>query len=186
MTSTWTSSAGCNPSSATGLSLVLVHHLNKGSSDDFVAQVSGTYGISGSVDTIININRKRLEAFGTVTVTGRDVADAKLAVRFDEMTWTLAPEALAEASFQRTEVYRAIEELGPAWPKRIADRLGLERSNVQHRIERLVDDGAVMRTARGYAVAGLSIVPLHPSHSHSLSRSDDSDGGESHARARGC
>ena len=77
-TSTWTSSAGCNPSSATGLwPLVLVHHLNKGSSDDFVAQVSGTYGVSGSVDTIININRKRLEAFGTITVTGRDVADAQ-------------------------------------------------------------------------------------------------------------
>ena len=152
------------------VALVIVHHVNKGQSEDFVAQVSGTYGISGSVDTIVNISRKRGEAFGTLTVTGRDVADAKLAIRFDEMTWTAAPEALTEASFQRIEIYRVIEELGPVWPKAVADRLGLERSNVQHRIARLVDDGAVMRTAKGY----VSSIPSHSGHSES----DSSDGGE--------
>jgi hypothetical protein len=94
-----------------------VHHVNKGSHDDFVAQVSGTYGVAGSVDTILNVDRKRTEAFGTIAVTGRDIADGLLSVRFTDMTWIAAPEALAEASFQRTEIYRAIEAIGPLGPR---------------------------------------------------------------------
>ena len=39
------------------------------------ASVSGTYGITGSVDTIVVVRRKRNEAFGTIHVTGRDVAE---------------------------------------------------------------------------------------------------------------
>ena len=107
------------------VALLIVHHTNKDSRDDFLALVSGTYGLTGSVDTIIVIRRKRLEAFGTIAVTGREVAESELAARFDGMTWQEAPDSLAEASFQRIEVYRVIEEAGPIFPKAIADRLGL-------------------------------------------------------------
>ena len=34
--------------------------------DDFLTSVSGTYGITGSADTILVIRRKRIEAFGTL------------------------------------------------------------------------------------------------------------------------
>jgi len=47
--------------------------------------------ITGSADTIVVIRRKRLESFGTVLVTGRDVADAEIAVRFESMLWQAAP-----------------------------------------------------------------------------------------------
>ena len=59
------------------MALVIVHHARKESTDDFLTSVSGTYGITGSADTIVVIRRKRLEAFGTIHVTGRDVADAR-------------------------------------------------------------------------------------------------------------
>jgi hypothetical protein len=147
------------------VALVLVHHVNKGGYDDFVAQVSGTYGVGGSVDTIVNISRKRAEAFGTISVTGRDIADGLLSVRFTDMIWTLAPEALAEGTFQRAEVYRTLEAIGPAFPKAIADRLGLERSTVQHMVGKLVDAGAVIRTPSGYTVS--SSIPVHSFHSRS-------------------
>jgi hypothetical protein len=152
------------------VALVLVHHVNKAGHDDFVAQVSGTYGVGGSVDTIINVSRKRAEAFGTIAVTGRDIADGLLSVRFADMTWSLAPEALAEGTFQRAEVYRAVERLGPAFAKRIADDLGLERTTVQHMIGKLVDAGAVQRTASGYLVP--PSIPIHSFHS----RSEESEG----------
>ena len=104
--------------------LVIVHHARKESTDDFLASVSGTYGITGSADTIVVIRRKRNEAFGTIHVTGRDVADEEIPARFDELTWTAAPGALSAASFERTEVYRVIEERGPIFPQAIADLIG--------------------------------------------------------------
>jgi len=159
------------------VAFVLVHHLNKGTSTDFVTQLSGTYGISGSADTIIHVARKRNEQFGTISITGRDIADGRLSVRFDAMTWSSAPAALSEGTFKRTEVYRTIEQVGPAFAKAIADRLGMERTAVQHLCAALVDEGACVRTAKGYAAVThqplLSSIPSHSSHS----QSEESEGG---------
>lgn len=137
--------------------LVIVHHARKESSDDFLASVSGTYGITGSADTIVVVRRKRNEAFGTIHVTGRDVADEEISARFDELAWTAAPGALSAASFERTEVYRVIEEHGPIFPQAIADRLGKGRQNVQNMVNGLVGTGAVARTRRGYVTAAVLI-----------------------------
>jgi hypothetical protein len=168
--------------------LALVHHLRKEkSSDDFLASVSGTYGITGSADTIVAIRRKRSDSFATLVVTGRDVADAEIPVRFEGMTWRSAPASVSEASFERTEVYRVIEAVGPIFPKAIADRTGLERTSVQHMCSALADTGAVIRTAGGYVAATNTsdgpdplYVPGHSTHSGS----DGSDGGHARARAR--
>lgn len=150
------------------IALLVVHHSRKEAGDDFLASVSGTYGITGSVDTITVIRRKRLEAFGTIVVTGREVAEAELAVRFNGMTWDVAPTTLAEASFERAEVYRAIEEHGPIFPAGIARLLDLERTSVQHMVGRLVDSGAVVRGVSGYlATAVLPNIPDHSNHSKS-------------------
>jgi hypothetical protein len=140
-----------------GTALVIVHHARKATSDDFLASVSGTYGITGSADTIVVIRRKRLEEFGTVLVTGRDVADAEIAVRFEGMLWGAAPGALSAASFDRTEVYRVIEAEGPIFPQAIADRIGKARTNVQNMVTALVATGAVARTGRGYVVASVGL-----------------------------
>ena len=60
---------------------------------------------------------------------------------------------------------------------RIADHLGIERTNVQHRIAALEDQGAVIRTPKGYALVTettpLSSIPSLSSHLVS----DGSDGG---------
>jgi hypothetical protein len=172
------------------VALVIVHHARKEFSDDFLASVSGTYGITGSADTTAVIRRKRLEAFGTIVVTGRDVPEAELSVRFDGAIWHAAPAALPEASFERAEVYRTIEAQGPLFPKAIADELGLERSSVQHMVTKLVDSGAVVRTAKGYAAAEPEPDASHartrtslPDHSGN-SRSDWSDRGHTRAPAR--
>jgi hypothetical protein len=143
-----------------GVALLIVHHARKEAGDDFLAQVSGTYGITGSADTTIVLKRKRLEAFGTLFVTGRDVPDAEIAVRFDGL-WHEAPASLPAASFERLEVYRTIEAEGPIFPKAIADRLDLERTSVQQMVGKLVSSGAVARTTGGYIVprARVSLLP---------------------------
>lgn len=135
------------------VALLIVHHARKDSTnDDFLASVSGTYGITGSADTIIVIRRKRIEAFGQIYVTGRDVEDAELSVRFDGLLWSSAPESLPESSFERTEVFRVIEAQGPIFPQAIADATGYSRQSVQNMATKLVDRGAVARTAGGYVV----------------------------------
>lgn len=153
--------------------LVIVHHARKESTDDFLTSVSGTYGITGSVDTIVVVRRKRNEAFGTIHVTGRDVADEEIPARFDELTWTAAPAVLAEGAFERNEIYRVIEERGPIFPKAIGDLLELERSSVAHAVDTLVARGAVIRTRGGYEIArvkmddGVLHSNLHSSNLHS-------------------
>lgn len=136
--------------------LLIVHHSRKEGGDDFLASVSGTYGITGSADTILVIRRKRGDAVGTIHVTGRDVPDVELSVSFDEMLWREAPEGIAEASFERAEVYRVIESEGPIFPAAIADRLSLKRTSVQNMVGKLVSSGAVIRTLQGYSSASKS------------------------------
>lgn len=143
------------------VALVIVHHARKEASDDFLASVSGTYGITGSADTILVVRRKRLEQFGTIYTTGRDIEDAEIAVRFSGLSWTAAPGALPEASFERMEVYRDIEKHGPCFARAIADRVGKSRNNVDNMVRALAASGALTRTSKGYVVStvGLKDVP---------------------------
>lgn len=165
------------------IALLIVHHSRKEAGDDFLASVSGTYGITGSVDTIAVIRRKRLEVFGSILVTGRDVADAELSVRFDGMTWHEAPVALAEASFERAEVFRTIEAHGPLFPAAIAERLDLTRTSVQNMVTKLVERGAVARTPKGYAAVRLNgEEPRVRAYESVPDDSSDSDSHQSHRR----
>jgi hypothetical protein len=141
------------------VALIIVHHSHKATGDDFLASVSGTYGITGSADTTIVIVRKRLEAFGKIVTTGRDIAEGEISVRFDGFLWHLAPEVVTESSFSRLEVYRVIREEGPVFPLAIANRLGTSRQSVQNMVAKLVDGGAVARTGHGYEVANPLYVP---------------------------
>ena len=110
------------------------------------------------MDTIVVIRRKRLETFGTIVVTGREIAENEVPVQFDGMLWREAPASLPEASFERMEVYRTIEELGPIFPQAIAGRVGLSRQSVQNMVTRLVDNGAVIRSTKGYEVPELTLI----------------------------
>ena len=137
--------------------LIIVHHSKKDAGDDFLASVSGTYGITGSADTTLVIQRKRLETFGKLVVTGRDVQEVEEPVQFNGMTWSSAPRSLAEASFEQAEVYKVIEAEGPIFPKAIADLIGSTRDAVQKLVEKLVAGGSVARARGGYVVARVRI-----------------------------
>lgn len=170
------------------VALVIVHHARKEATDDFLASVSGTYGITGSADTIVVIRRKRLEQFGTIYTSGRDIEEAEIAVRFSGMSWTAAPGALPEASFERTEVYRDVEKHGPCFAQAIADRIGKTRNNVDNMVRALAASGALTRTSKGYVVSAVVIVdgpdPLNTPGGSSGYESNYSNGGHAYAYAR--
>lgn len=185
--------------------LLIVHHARKEANDDFLASVSGTYGITGSADTIVVVRRKRLERFGTILTTGRDIADQEIAVQFDGGLWGDAAGSVTAGTTDRQLVYQVVEDHGPIYAKAIAERLGREgdgaRVSVQNMVAAMVSDGALARVSGGYVVARVRIAtggqgysgysggsdeeqkaPYVP-HSYRYSPSSESNGGEIPARA---
>lgn len=148
------------------VALLAVHHTKKDAADDFVASVSGTYGIAGSADTIMLVKRKRHMALGVIEITGRELAETELPVKFEDMRWDLAPTGLPGVSVERLSVYEVIKAEGPLFPAAIAARLGIERTNAQHQVRALAADGLVLRVVGGYVVQDPSVEA--PSSTHSV------------------
>ncbi|MET8510930.1 AAA family ATPase [Streptomyces sp. NPDC005077] len=67
-----------------GIAVVLVHHVRKMASEDFLTEVSGTNGIAGAADATLVLKRARGQADGILHVTGRDVSEAEYALQFQE------------------------------------------------------------------------------------------------------
>src|SRR5262249_3930660 len=64
------------------LAILVVHHTRKMAADDLMETVSGSFGVSGAVDTILVMANK---ASGTVLdIRGRDVESAELAIEFNK------------------------------------------------------------------------------------------------------
>ncbi len=64
--------------------IVVVHHLRKMQGIDPFDRISGTNGIMGSADTAIVLMRARKESEGRLFITGRDIDEAELVLRFSE------------------------------------------------------------------------------------------------------
>jgi hypothetical protein len=74
-----------------GVAILLVHHVRKAGSDDFLATVSGTNGIAGAADAVLVLERGRNNADGVLHITGRDVEETDYALSFDpaDGAWNL-------------------------------------------------------------------------------------------------
>lgn len=68
-----------------GIALLLIHHNRKmRDTDDPLAMISGTMGISGAVDTAwVLLKQKRADSGAELHITGRDTPMLDLSVRFD-------------------------------------------------------------------------------------------------------
>ncbi len=67
---------------ARGIAVVALMHTRKAEAADFVETVQGTFGTAAAADTIIVVKRSRGQADATLHVTGRDVSEQELALRF--------------------------------------------------------------------------------------------------------
>lgn len=95
-----------------GSALVIVHHTNKRTTDDFVDGVSGTQGIAGSADSILELKRERLNNRATLNVTSRDAAEGSYELEFTEnCVWELVGHSLEDAR-KAAEVAKITNGLG--------------------------------------------------------------------------
>lgn len=149
-----------------GMSLVLVHHDRKASSEDFVDSVSGTHGLAGAADTIVLLVRKRQESNGLLRVTGRDVDESEYALDFQDAAWTLDGQDLAEAADaareRRTEeqttggvgdrmadVIRYVNTSNGTRAAEVAEKLGMDAKQAGVYLNRAAKENRVDRISYG-------------------------------------
>jgi len=140
-----------------GITLLIVHHLRKATADDVLDTVSGTTGLTGSADSVLVLSRERtpghVQADATLFVSGRDVEEQEMALRFDKGTcsWLLLGDAAAcRRSQQRQDILELLEgdTLGMT-PKEIADALGKPGGTIRPMLRRMADDGELIASEGG-------------------------------------
>ncbi|MFJ2635999.1 AAA family ATPase [Streptomyces sp. NPDC087422] len=137
-----------------GVAVVLVHHVRKAGSDDFLTEVSGTNGIAGAADATLVLKRGRGQADGVLHVTGRDVEEAEYALSFQQASgaWHLldGPASDHTVGDTRAAILRHVRAHPGAKPKEIADALpDIDADTVRRTCSRMADAGQLTKDGSG-------------------------------------
>lgn len=155
--------------------VLVVHHTRKQTGEDFVDEVSGTFGLSGAADAILVARRSRNTGAAIVKVTGRDVEERELALAFDAHTgsWLLldGPAVLHDVSDTRRVILEALSAGESLTPAEIAKGTGLDHDLVRQTVRRMDGDGQLMTAGRGRYRDPATPVPLSLASPESLSDS---------------
>jgi len=134
------------------LALLLIDHHRKpslASSADPVDDIFGSTAKAGVVDAAMGLYRQHGEAEAVLKITGRDLCESELALRWDatHFLWDAQGDAQkVERSVRQHEVLDALQTLGQAQLRDLADATGQNRSNLFHRLQSLVQNKLVERT----------------------------------------
>lgn len=164
------------------VAIIVAHHDRKMDADDAFDTVSGTLGLTGSVDTIALI--KRLASGTTLHVRGRDLNDeVEKALSFDRETcrWSILGEAAdVQRSSERARVLAtlrdvAIEGLSVGEIKLDADMRS--RDAADKLLQRMAKAGEIERRGRGrYVLPGTPLSKPPSEASESPKRRQTIDG----------
>jgi hypothetical protein len=135
-----------------GIAIIIVHHTRKMAADDLLETVSGSFGVSGAVDTILVMANTPSGA--VLDVRGRDVESKELAIEFNKNTcrWCIRGNASeVHISDQRARVLAALSDApeGLAVGEiKIAAQLA-SRNAADVLLHRMAKEGKVERVKRG-------------------------------------
>src|SRR5262249_32721819 len=143
-----------------GLAIVVLHHTRKMAADDLMETVSGSYGISGAVDTILVMANRPNGA--VLDIRGRDVESAELAIEFNKHTcrWrVLGDAAEVHVSSQRAKIIAVLKEAGLAMTiPALMEATGMKRNPLEVLLGRMAKEGEIRRIGKGL-YAHLDYVP---------------------------
>jgi hypothetical protein len=151
---------------ARGIAIVALYHTRKAESADFVETVTGTFGTAAAADTIIVVKRARGQADATLHVTGRDVEERELALRFapETGTWALLGDA-AEYGIGETrkELLDAVRAHGTLSPKQASEVTTIDYPLAKVTLWRMAKDGQLQAREGRYSlsppVTGVTVLP---------------------------
>lgn len=163
---------------AYGVAVVLVHHVRKAGSDDFLSEVSGTNGLAGAADATLVLKRARNQGDGVLHVTGRDVDESEYPLAFDPGAgaWRMldGPAEDHQLGETRAAILRFLRSAPGSAPKVIAEGTGLPYDLTKKTCQRMLTDGQVAADTGGrYRVPGVPAVPGVPEPAMSRGNSGD-------------
>jgi hypothetical protein len=129
------------------ITIILLHHLRKAGADDVLDLVSGSTGLTAAADTVAILKRERARADAILYITGRDVEDKELALRFDDSSASFVLLGAAEEyriSKERQEILELLRSSGE--PMRLKDltvALNKKSNNVHKLLSGLIEAGLV-------------------------------------------
>lgn len=113
---------------------------------DGLESLSGTLGLPGTADGVLVLQRGRMVRTGELLITGRDLAERKLALSFDPACglWTcLGDSETVAVTQERQVVLDALRDLGgPARIKEIMAITGRKYEATKYLLRKLVESGA--------------------------------------------
>jgi hypothetical protein len=129
------------------IAILPVFHTRKGESTDPLEMVSGTLGLSGAADCVMVLRRERGQADASLFVTGRDVEEQDLALRWerqDVLGWALLGDAEQfRRSQERQAILGALAALPGSGPTELAGALGKSTGSVRYLLFQMVRSGEV-------------------------------------------
>jgi RecA-family ATPase len=130
------------------MTILLIDHHRKGNGGEgnVIDDIIGATAKGGVLDVAWGLYRARGEKTATLKLTGRDIEERELAMRFDRTTGCWACLGDAETiidSEQEQAVLEALKKLGAPTNREIADVTGQDRSNCFRRIQELIVKGKV-------------------------------------------
>ncbi|HEY9473813.1 MAG TPA: AAA family ATPase [Mycobacteriales bacterium] len=138
---------------AYGIACLLVHHIRKAGSDDFLESVSGTNGLAGASDAILVLKRPRGQADGVLHVTGRDITESEYALAFDPNTgtWRMLEGPASDHALPDTRVVilRHVRDNPGSRPKDIAAATGTDYELTKKTCARMANVGQLAVNAAG-------------------------------------
>lgn len=166
---------------AYGVAVILVHHVRKAGSDDFLSEVSGTNGLAGAADATLVLKRARNQGDGVLHVTGRDVDEAEYPLAFNpaDGAWRMldGPAEDHQIGETRAAILRWLRTAPGSTPKAIADGTALPYDLIKKTCQRMLADGQVAADTGGrYRVPGVPTVPGVPEPAVSCENGMDTEG----------
>lgn len=145
-----------------GVAVVIVHHTRKGNGTayDPVEAVSGSYGLTGGVDNVLTLKRERGRGDASLFVTGRDVDEQDLALKWDAelCLWNILGDADEHRmSSQRACIISVLREGEPLTPKQLTERTGLKSDNLRQFLHQMRKLGQVHEENGKYTIGVPSI-----------------------------
>jgi hypothetical protein len=139
-----------------GVAIVLVHHLRKGLAfEDPLEAVNGSTGLTGCADTVLVLQRGRGECDGVLHVMGRDIPEARYALRFTGVEWAIIGDADEVALSESRREIKALLK-GSGAPMRACEIVtalkaaGRNEHTTRNILAKMVEDGEIKRDGQHY------------------------------------
>ncbi|HZS46163.1 MAG TPA: AAA family ATPase [Blastocatellia bacterium] len=137
--------------------LLIIHHTRRADGDDSIKSSSGPVEISSIADAMLVLKRSRYQTYSELHISGRDIEEKKLALRFysDTLAWELIGDAdKVLISDTRKEIIKVLREKNDDMtPSEIADAIDRKPASIRKVIQRMLLDGQLTSFKPGhYAV----------------------------------